>query len=103
MNKTTVNILVFLGVAVAIGLVIGVVAKAAKKAKVSITGPFKSGASSSSTNTGNGQMMGNLVDNNWNDLGGYMYQFPDGTQDYYLANDNYAGSSDKQGNWVPAA
>lgn len=101
MKKSTVNILVGVGAVIAVALVIGVIRKASKKVKLSIgspaaISPYGSGATGS-------QMIGNLVDNNWNDLGGYMYQFPDGTQDYYLSDDTYAGSSDKGGNWVPAA
>lgn len=66
-------------------------------------GGSSSGSGGSGTGTGSGgEMTGNLVDNNWDDMGGYMYQFPDGTQDYYYSNDSYAGSSDKYGNWVPA-
>jgi len=46
---------------------------------------------------GSGDMVGDLQNTNWDDAGGYFYLFPDGSQDYYLADGTYVESRDANG------
>lgn len=53
----------------------------------------------------NPSLVGKLVNNNWDDSGGYMYQFSDinKSQEYYNGLGNYVAKSDRYGNWVAVA
>jgi len=44
--------------------------------------------------------VGALVESDWDDMGGYHYNFDDGQQDYYRKDDTYVGSRDKSGNGI---
>ena len=40
---------------------------------------------------------GTLVENNWNNAGGYIYLFNDGSKDFYLSDGVYVGTVDANG------
>ena len=46
------------------------------------------------------EMEGTLVNDNWNDEGGYYYLFPDGSQDYYSKDGTLVEQRDKNHNLV---
>ena len=46
------------------------------------------------------EMEGDLVDDNWNDEGGYYYLFPDGSQDYYNKEGVLVQQRDKDHNLI---
>lgn len=97
MSSTAKNVLIWAVVGISVILVIGVIKKSAKK-NTSLLG---SGLTSPSNNNTGTQMIGILDDNNWDDQGGYRYNFPDGTSDYFKYDGTLAGRSDKKGNWQP--
>lgn len=46
------------------------------------------------------EIEGKLVNDNWNDLGGYYYIFPNGEQHYYLADGTLVQIRDKDHNLI---